>query len=392
MNFILYDGIRREKLLPLTFTRPVGEIRIGITTIREKWEWLLGQKVSYITQSYLKDSFPGVKEKQNIVIDASVLPNKKLVDQVKSLMQDQALVQGDLLIAANVSLQKLSDKPFQNEFERIKTEIEFISISNPWDIFTYNPQVLTEDFNNLTSGRKSLPVGHHVLITGKRDLIFIEEGADVKYTYFNTENGPVYIGKNAKVMEGSMIRGPFALCEQATIKMGTKIYEGTTIGPYSKVGGEVNNSVIFGYSSKAHDGYMGNSVIGEWCNLGADTNTSNLKNTYENVKAWSFAEDSFIDTGSQFCGLIMGDHSKSGINTMFNTGTVVGVFCNIFGDGYQRNFIPSFSWGGTHGFKLYNKKRFLQVAKAVMLRRGIDLDKSDKEILLHLHELATIRK
>jgi UDP-N-acetylglucosamine diphosphorylase/glucosamine-1-phosphate N-acetyltransferase len=392
MNYILYDGIHRERLLPLTFTRPVGEIRIGITTIREKWEHYLGQKVSYITQNYLQEKFPMISDIRNIIIDASVLPDRKIADQVKSLKQDQALIKEDFIIAANASLQKLSDKPFQNKFDTIETEVDFSSISHPWDIFKNNPEAIKEDFRSLTFNRRSVPLGSQVWVTGNQDLIFIEEGADIKFAYFNTENGPIYIGKNAEVMEGSLIRGPFALCKNATVKMGAKIYEGTTIGPYSKVGGEVNNSVIFGYSSKAHDGYMGNSVMGEWCNLGADTNTSNLKNTYENVKAWSYAEGSFIDTGSQFCGLIMGDHSKSGINTMFNTGTIVGVFCNIFGEGYQRNFIPSFSWGGTHGFKVYNEKRFLKVAEAVMKRRDITFNAEEQEILLHLHKMASVRK
>lgn len=392
MNYLLYDGNNRENLLPLTFTRPVGEIRIGITSIREKWEHYLGQKVSYITQKYLQEKFPVTLGDDNIVIDASVLPNKVLTDKIKSLKQDQALVKDAFVVAAHIGAQRVSDEPFQNDFELVNTQIEFISISHPWDIFKNNPEAIINDFNDLISDRKSMPFGDQLKVTGNPELIFIEEGAEINYSYFNTENGPIFIGKNAKVMEGSMIRGPFALCEHSTLKMGAKIYEGTTIGPYSKVGGEVNNSVIFGYSSKAHDGYMGNSVIGEWCNLGADTNTSNLKNTYENIKAWSYAKESFIDTGSQFCGLVMGDHSKSGINTMFNTGTVVGVFCNIFGDGYQRNFIPSFSWGGTHGFKLYNIRRLQKVAGAVMQRRGKRFDDSEKDILLHLHEIASIRK
>jgi UDP-N-acetylglucosamine diphosphorylase/glucosamine-1-phosphate N-acetyltransferase len=392
MNYILYDGPNRGTLLPFSFTRPVAGIRIGVTTIREKWENYLGQEISHLTQDYLQNKFPLVKKNENIVIDASILPNDGLVDRIRSLKQGQALENEGRLLAVCVGLQKVSDNPFQFDFERVQADVEFISIKYPWDIFKYNDDAIKDDFKRLTSGRTSLPISDKILVSGNPDLIFIEEGADVKFTYLNTENGPVYIGKNAKVMEGSMIRGPFALCKHATIKMGAKIYEGTTIGPYSKVGGEVNNSVIFGYSSKAHDGYMGNSVIGEWCNLGADTNTSNLKNTYENVKAWSYADGSFIDTGSQFCGLIMGDHSKTGINTMFNTGTVAGVFCNIFGEGYQRNFIPSFSWGGTHGFKLYNMNRFLKVAEAVMKRRELIFGDEEKEILLHLHDLAAIRK
>jgi len=392
MNYILYDGPHRETLLPLTFTRPVAGIRIGITTIHEKWENYLGQEISHLTQDYLQKKFTLLRGNENIVIDASVLPNDGLVDQIRSLKHGQALVNEGRLLAANVSQQQLTGDPFRYDFEKVHTEAECISIQHPWDIFKYNAEAIKDDFERLTSGRISSPFGDKVWISGNPGLIFIEKGADIKYAYFNTENGPIYIGKNAKVMEGSKIRGPFALCESATLKMDAKIYEGTTIGPHSKIGGEISNSVVFGYSSKSHDGYMGNSVIGEWCNLGADTNISNLKNTYENVKAWSYAEKSFVDTGTQFCGLIMGDHSKTGINTMFNTGTVAGVFCNIFGEGYQRNFIPSYSWGGTHGFKLYDKSRLLKVAEAAMKRRELTLTDKEKEILLHLHDLAAIRK
>jgi UDP-N-acetylglucosamine diphosphorylase/glucosamine-1-phosphate N-acetyltransferase len=392
MNYILYDGPHRESLLPFTFTRPVAGIRIGITTISEKWKQYTGKEMFHLTQDYLHEKFPLKKEGENVVIDASVLPNDDLVRQIKLLKIGQALVNEGRIIAVNTNLQGVTDNPFKSDFDHVQVEKRFISLQHPWDIFKYNPETIKEDFKSLTSGENSMPVGDHIWVTGNPELIFIEEGADIKFAYFNTENGPIYIGKNAEVMEGSMIRGPFALCEHATLKMGAKIYEGTTIGPYSKVGGEVNNSVIFGYSSKAHDGYMGNSVIGEWCNLGADTNTSNLKNTYENVRAWSYAENSFVDTDSQFCGLIMGDHSKSGINTMFNTGTVVGVFCNIFGEGYQRNFIPSFSWGGTHGFKLYDENRFLKVAEAVMKRRNIPFNTEEQHMLLHLYKMASIRK
>ena len=393
MNYILYDGIWREHLLPFTFTRPVGKIRIGITTIQEKWESFLDQKLSFLTQDYLQKKYPVVLEENNIVIDSSVLPNDEIINQIRSLTLGQALIKQGRIIAIHLSAHNINEDPFQNSFEAVDTECEFLSVQYPWDIFKFNPEVIEEDFKRITIGRKSMPINKNIFVTGDPQLIFIEEGADIKYSYFNTENGPVYIGANTKVLEGSKIRGPFALCESSTVKMGAKIYEGTTIGPFSKVGGEVNNSVIFGYSSKAHDGYLGNSVIGEWCNLGADTNTSNLKNTYEQIKVWSYADHRFVNTGEQFCGLLMGDHSKSGINTMFNTGAVIGVFCNIYGAGYQRNFIPSFSWGGvTQGFKLYNLNKVYKVADAVMQRRGHNFDEIEKEILVHLHEIATIRK
>ena len=318
-------------------------------------------------------------------IKASIIPNKELIHQIRAIEEGEALTKKEQIRAIRIDSGEINNNPFEGNFKRKETTVIYDSILHPWDIFKLNRKIIQEDYVRLTSGRFSESINNQIWVTGNPDLIFIEKGADIKYAYFNTENGPIYIGKDAVVMEGSKIRGPFALCANATLKMDTKVYEGTTIGPFSKIGGEVSNSVIFGYSSKAHDGYLGNSVIGLWCNLGADTKTSNLKNTYENVKTWSYANNSFVDSGTQFCGLIMGDHSKTGINTMFNTGTGVGVFCNIFGSGYQRNFIPSFSWGGTQGFKLYNKKRLLKVAEAVLHRRGLVLDNIETEILLHLH-------
>jgi UDP-N-acetylglucosamine diphosphorylase/glucosamine-1-phosphate N-acetyltransferase len=392
MNYILYDGPQRDYLLPFTFTRPVSDIRIGIDTIREKWESFLGQQVSNLTEGYLQKKYPTFKNKLNVIINASIIPNKELVAEIKQLEEGVALVKNEKVLAISVGSDQFLLNPFEDAYSKRETKAGFTAIEYPWDIFRFNPTIIHEDFKRLTTGRSSQPIGNKNWVSGDTDLIFIEKGADIKFSYLNTENGPIYIGKNAVVMEGCKIRGPFALCDYATLKMDAKIYEGTTIGPYSKIGGEISNSVIFGFSSKAHDGYLGNSVIGQWCNLGADTNTSNLKNTYENVKAWSYAENSFVDTGTQFCGLMMGDHSKTGINTMLNTGTVVGVFCNIFGEGYQRNFIPSFSWGGTHGFKLYNKNRLLKVAEAVMSRRGMKLDEVDKEMLLYLYDKASIRK
>jgi UDP-N-acetylglucosamine diphosphorylase/glucosamine-1-phosphate N-acetyltransferase len=237
----------------------------------------------------------------------------------------------------------------------------------------------------LTKGRKSQPLNNSCRNIGK-GKIFIEEGASANDTTFNTTTGCIYIGKDAEVMEGSVVRGPFALCEHSVLKMSSKIYGATTIGPHSKVGGEVNNSVVFGYSNKAHDGFLGNSVIGEWCNLGADTNNSNLKNNYANVKLWNYSGENFIDTGLQFCGLIMGDHSKCGINTMFNTGTVAGVSSNIFGSGFPRNFIPSFSWGGAQGFTTYRFEHAIETAQLVMQRRNTELTDNDKDILKYIFD------
>ncbi len=387
MNYILFDGVGRNQLLPFTFTRPVADIRIGIMTLREKWEYLLDAKTSTLTQDYLSEKYPLITEEENVLINASVLPDGALAEQVKRLKTGEAIIHEDVLIALGV---QTSDIHNFNESSPKGMEAagEFQQISHVWDIYAINNQAIADDFALLTSGRKSVPLSKTNFIQGNPDLIFLEEGAEVEFAFLNSKDGPVYIGKDAVVMEGAKIRGPFALCEHSQVKMDAKIYGGTTIGPYSKVGGEVSNSVIFGYSNKGHDGFLGNSVMGEWCNLGADTNISNLKNTYEPVKLWSYVEESFVQTGQQFCGLMMGDHSKSGINTMFNTGTVVGVNANIFGDGYQRNFIPSFSWGGKHGLSHYQLKKAFQVATAVFARRNRVFDQVEKDILSHVFDLT----
>lgn len=387
MNYILFDGPERHRLLPFTFTRPVAEIRTGILTIREKWEKLLGSEISYQTQDYLKEKYPVKVSDNNILINGSNLPNGELVVQINQLLPGQVLKKGEIEIAKRTRSNNLDDIS-TNNYEVININIDFLRIENNWDIFTYNPQAIIDDFEILTQGRNTEAISDTNFIIGDPDKIFFEEGVKAEFVYFNTTDGPIYIGKNAEVMEGSKIRGPFALCGQSVVKMDAKIYSGTTIGPYSKVGGEINNSVIFGYSNKGHDGFLGNSVIGEWCNLGADTNTSNLKNTYDFVKLWSYDANTFVSTGLQFCGLIMGDHSKSGINTMFNTGTVIGVSSNIYGSGYQRNFIPSFMWGGVHGLKTYNFNKSVEVAKAMFTRRQMEFDKTEEDIFKHVYRLT----
>ena len=389
MNFILFDSSFRTNLLPLTFTRPVADIRVGILTIREKWEMLLNEKTSTLTEPYLAEKYPLVKAETNILINGSVCPNAKLVAQIKKLKSGETLVQGESVIAMCLNADSLDSfgGESSDDIETITTDAEFIKIDNTWDIFHNNDKAIRDDFELITKGRKSQKLSATNRVVNAEN-IFVEEGAIVEYAILNASTGPIYIGKDAEIMEGSKVRGPLALCEHATLKMDAKIYGATTIGPYSKVGGEVNNSVIFGYSNKAHDGFLGNSVLGEWCNLGADTNTSNLKNTYEEVKLWCYAEDAFVSTGLQFCGLIMGDHSKSGINTMFNTGTVVGVNANIYGAGFQRNFVPSFSWGGTHGFADFDLKKALKIAEAVYARRGKAFDKTDSDILKEIHSLT----
>jgi len=387
MNYILFDGPFRENLLPLTFTRPVADIRVGISTIQEKWEFYLNSKTSILTESYLASKFPVHTEEENIFINASVFPNIDLVNEINSLEEGKILKDNDLTIAYKINRKFLDNFDFEQGLPSLKCIAEVDVLENTWDIFSKNERYLKLDFERITKGRKSQSLSSSNFVRGDKNLIFLEKGAVVEFAYLNTENGPIYIGKDAEVMEGSKIRGPFALCENSTLKMDAKIYGATTIGPHCKVGGEVNNSVFFGYSNKAHDGFLGNAVIGEWCNLGADTNNSNLKNTYEEVKLWSYTQNKFVKTGLQFCGLIMGDHSKSGINTMFNTGTVVGVSCNIYGSGFQRNFIPSFSWGSPLGMKSFNMKKANQVADAVFKRRGLEFDLKEQEIFAHINKL-----
>ncbi|WP_418511477.1 GlmU family protein [Corallibacter sp.] len=383
MNYILFDGPFRNNLLPFTYTRPVADIRIGILTIREKWELLLGYTTTTITEDYLSDKYPMVEMDENIMINASFLPNVELAEMIKSLEENQAIFNDEDVIAFfTKDTQEAIDF---DTYEAIEYNEDVVKIENTWDIFSKNGIAIQDDFDLLTKDKKSQPIPASVN-TINASQIFIEEGAKLEFVTLNATNGPIYIGKDAEVMEGSIIRGPFALCDHATVKMGAKIYGPTTVGPHSKVGGEINNSVIFGYSNKGHDGFLGNSVLGEWCNLGADTNNSNLKNNYAEVRLWNYETENFAKTGLQFCGLMMGDHSKCGINTMFNTGTVVGVSANIFGSGFPRNFVPSFSWGGSSGFTTYLTKKAFEVAEVVMSRRDVELTDADKAILEHVFE------
>jgi len=387
MNYILFDDKSWQNLLPLAFTKPVCEIRTGILTLKEKWEKMLQSTVSYKTEKYLSEKYPIKVATENILINGSVIPNKDLIEKIQQLDINKALVAGTKILALKINKDQLSSfNPFSiDNFEKENFTSEFISIEWPWDIFKLNEINIKTDFGLITKNRKSKPLSKSNNILAEEN-IFIEEGAKIEFATLNASEGPIYVGKDTEIMEGSNIRGPFALCEHAVVKMGAKIYGPTTIGPYSKVGGEINNSVIIGYSNKAHDGFLGNSVIGEWCNLGADTNNSNLKNNYTEVRLWNYEKERFIKTGLQFCGLIMGDHSKCAINTMFNTGTVIGVNANIFGGGFPRNFIPSFSWGGAQGFTIYGLDKALEVAEKVMERRNKILDDKEKKILNYIFE------
>ena len=383
MNYILFDGPSRNALLPFTFTRPVADIRIGILTIREKWEKYLGSTTTTLTEEYLSDKFPMVELGENIMINASYLPNPILVELISNLERNQAIFRVDEVIAFYTQ-ESQEEVDFDN-YEIIEFNGDCLTVEHTWDIFAKNDAAIREDFELLTEDRTSQPIPKSVNVISPSS-IFIEEGAKLEFVTLNASTGPIYIGKNSEIMEGSVIRGPFALCEEAQVKLATKVYGATTVGPHCRIGGEVNNSVLFGYSNKGHDGFLGNSVLGEWCNIGADSNNSNLKNNYEEVKLWSYETENFAKTGLQFCGLMMGDHSKCGINTMFNTGTVVGVSANIFGSGFPRNFVPSFSWGGASGFVTYLTKKAFEVAKIVMDRRHVEFTEQDKAILEHVFE------
>ena len=383
MNYILFDGAVRDALLPFTYTRPVADIRIGILTIREKWEKHLGLTTTTITEEYLEEKYPMVEMEKNIMINASFCPTNSLVEKVKNLAENEAIFKGEDVIAFYTT--DSQEEVNFDSYKQIEFEETVIQVKNTWDIFSLNEKAIQQDFDLITEGRTSEPIPEGTKYINKEN-IFIEEGAEVTFAILNASKGPIYIGKDAVILENSAIKGPFAMCENAVLKMGAKIYGGTTLGPYCKVGGEVNNAVLFGYTSKGHDGYLGNSVLGEWCNLGADTNNSNLKNNYAEVKLWNYETGRFAKTGLQFCGLMMGDHSKCGINTMFNTGTVVGVSANIFGSGFPRNFIPSFSWGGAAGFTEYKTNKVFEVAEVVMKRKDLVFEEKDKKILEHVFE------
>lgn len=386
-TYTLSDWGRWIDFLPLAWTRPIGAFRCGILTLQEKWPHYMETECSFHTEPHLRELFPSVSAQEQVLVNATALPTAALAEQIKQLRPRQLLVASGRPVALHLNGQHPDEVDFSHleAFEQVEHKGEVQFLEGPWSIFTYNGDQIKCDFELLTKGRQSAAPGPHCRLT-RKEHIFIEEGATVEGCSLNASEGPIYIGKDAVVMEGALIRGPFALCEHSQVKMGAKMYGETTIGPWSKVAGEVQNSVLFGYSNKGHDGYLGNSVLGHWCNLGADTNTSNLKNTYQEVKIWSYRQKRFAGTGSIFCGLMMGDHSKCGINTMFNTGTVVGVSANIFGGGFPRTFIPSFSWGGSQGFTTYQVGKALDVARTVMARRKIELTEADEQMLKHVFE------
>lgn len=391
MNYILFDDSQiREELKPFTFIRPISDIRVGILTIREKWEKHLQQKLSYLTPPYLQKKFPVQLQEESILINGALFPHPDLLQAIQALQTGQLLKQGDWLIAAKIQEDALTFPLDTSLFgESLEFPSEVIGLKNVTDIFVYNGAQIQADFTLLTQGRTSQPFPDPHTIVYNPDNVFIEEGVKMKAAVLNAENGFIYLGKDAAISEGTIIQGNFALCEGAVIKPGGKMRGDTTIGPYSKVGGEISNSVIFGNSNKGHEGFLGNSVLGEWCNLGADTNTSNMKNNYGSIKIWNYPKRCLTDTGRQFCGLIMGDHSKTGINTMFNTGTVVGINVNIYGGGFPPKFIPSFSWGGDE-FVTFQLHKAYEVAERMMSRRNETLSEEDKAILQEIYERRSL--
>lgn len=390
-NIILFDDPSFKEFLPLVYTRPIGAIRCGITTIDEKWRSCGDHQVSYFSQGYLAPKFPMVWEKDNYLVNARYFPSNSIINELDSLNDGDSIWNGDDLVVARILDDGSYDEEAKNYFynnlkgnRKEASDEDLLYLTNVWDVFLKNGAAIQFDYDRITLGRHSDPIPNTVNYLGEN--IFIEPGASLNFVTLNASTGPIYIGKDAEIMEGSVIRGPFAMLEGSGVKLGAKIYGPTTIGPFSKVGGELNNVVIQAYSNKGHDGFLGNAVLGEWCNLGADTNNSNLKNNYATVKTWSYAKGGFKDTGLQFCGLAMGDHSKTGINTMLNTGTVIGVGCNVYGAGFPRTFIPSFVWGGAEGRMVHKLNKFYETAEVVMKRRNMELSEDDKVMLSHIFE------
>jgi UDP-N-acetylglucosamine diphosphorylase/glucosamine-1-phosphate N-acetyltransferase len=381
MTINLFDDAAWHTMLPLTFTRPIADLRIGILTIAQKWEKYLKASAGFVTADYLQPKY-ALKPDAQLFINGAVCPDESLLAAVEGLSVGQALYAAEQLLAYKSDAGKDQSTFIAKDYQNISYTSSFIKLTYPEDVFKFNDAELRKDFKLLTEGRTSATLSGTNTFLG--DQIFAEEGAQAECSTFNSLGGPIYIGSNSQVWEGSHIRGSFALCHDSQVKMGTKIYGQTTIGPFSRVGGEINNAVIWGYSSKGHEGYLGNSVMGQWCNIGADSNNSNLKNNYAEVRLWDYTAASFRKTGLQFCGLIMADHSKCGINTMFNTGTVAGVSANIFGAGFPRNFIPDFAWGGAQGFEVYSLHKMFETATKVYERRNLDFDQVEQDILTRI--------
>ncbi len=397
-HLILFDDHTWHQLLPLSFTKSIADLRIGIFTIRQKWEYYFQQESGTLTLNHLTGLYPHKNlGKDNLIINSSILPNPELVRQIQHLEAEEVLVDGDIVIALRHQskhpplIHKASGEwvPLIDDYRVVKVEHPYIRVQAPWDFFRLNQAAIEADFEIVRATKQAAPLPASSHFVGK-DNVFIEEGASINPSFFDASEGLIYIAKGSTVMGGALVSKSLALCEHAKLKLGAKIYGATTLGPHVKVGGELSNTVIMGYSNKSHDGYLGNSVLGEWCNLGADTNCSNLKNNYGMIKAWSYHTEKMEPTGLQFCGLIMGDHSKCGINTMFNTGTIVGVCANIFGAGFPPKMIPSFAWGGADGFTTYSLNKAIETAKIVYGRRNKTLGKAEQDTLKAVYEMTQV--
>jgi len=386
-NYILYDDATiRAQLLPLTFTRPVSEIRCGVWTLTEKWASYLGASPSFLTEPYLQLKYPLKATTDNVFLNGAVCANTLLAQAVEKLAIGEVLIAGNAVVAYRSPYEVVNPK---SQLKVVPLTEQCTIIEHLWDIYLQNGAQIRADFEQITRNRASQPITDPHTYCYAPEQIFLEQGATVRAAVLNAQNGPIYIGKNATISEGSVVVGPFALGEGATVNWGSKMRMNTTIGPFCKVGGEVSNSVLFAHSNKAHDGFLGNSVLGEWCNLGANTNNSNLKNDYTNVKLFDYATHTLTDTKQLFCGLFVGDFTKSGIGTLFNTGTVVGVNTNVFGAGFQPKHIPSFRWGGgAEGFAEYRLPKALEVAQQTVARRGEAFDEMEAEILRAVFEIS----
>ena len=392
-NIILFDlPAVRENLLPLSYTRPIADFLVGITTLRKKWESFLAGEFSYSTVGYLSEKYPMKAAEENLFIASNIIATEQLARRLVSLEPGEVLMADTMagqrvLVGFKGGANRL-DEVIHSMPAGIVYEERVDAINYVYDIFLLNGRQIEADFDVLTAGREGQSIPRSNTVIGDPERIYIESGAIVEGVVLNASHGPIYVGRHVEIMEGSCLRGPIALGEHSTVNMGTRIYPGTSLGPWCKVGGELNNVVIFGFTNKAHDGFLGNAVIGEWCNLGAGCVASNLKNDYTEIKLWNYPSHRFLRTGLQFCGLIMADHSKAGINTMFNTATVVGVGVNIHGSGFPRNFIASFSEGGPSGFTDLPMEKFFDIAKRMMARRGRSLSEADNRIFHAIRELA----
>jgi UDP-N-acetylglucosamine diphosphorylase/glucosamine-1-phosphate N-acetyltransferase len=373
MKFNLIDNGLHLSFAPLSLTRPIAELRMGIFTNTERYRHFLPEsEIGYHTEAYLSTKYKALDT--DLSINGNVIPNEDFIAAICNLEENQSLVYNDRVIAKkgkgeeNISF--IGDPP--------------VVLNERWDLYQLNENVLKQDFAVITNNRKSQKLSKSNTLIGPPSALFIEEGAIIEGAMLNTLTGPIYVAQNAEIMEGSLIRGGLALGENASVKMGAKIYGATSIGPYCKVGGELNNVIFQSFSNKGHDGFLGNSVVGAWCNIGADTNTSNLKNNYSNVKTYSYTDKTEIQTDIQFMGLFMGDYSKSGINTMFNTASNIGVCCNVFGSGFPDKHIPSFSWVNSDQITSFDLKKSITAANNMMTRRNLKMEQSDLDIFSHL--------